>query len=95
MIGTLLLYILICYGITTVLTQSYILKPIRPKHKFFHCYMCVGFWVGFTLCVFNNFSALINFDFKYFDIILMSFLSSGTSYFLGMLIDDEGLRIKK
>ena len=91
----LLLFILSSFGITTILTKSYILSSIRPKYKFFHCNMCMGFWVGVILTVFNQYTTLFNFDLNLLNLIIMSSLVSGTSYFLGTLIDDEGLRISK
>jgi len=94
-LSELILFILSAYGITTILTKSYILAKIRPKYKFFHCNMCMGFWVGMILTVLNQYTMLFNFDLSLLSLIIMSGLASGTSYFLGVLIDDEGLRISK
>ena len=57
--------------------------------------MCMGFWVGMILTVLNQYTMLFNFDLSLLSLIIMSGLASGTSYFLGVLIDDEGLRISK
>ena len=89
------IYLLSCYSITNFLTKSYLLKKIRPSYVFFHCNMCVGFWVGIILIVFNRDFNLFSFDLNIIDIILMGFMSSGFSYMLGTLFDDDGLRISK
>lgn len=44
-----LVFILASYGCTQILTVGSIFKSIRPEHHFFHCAMCMGFWVGITL----------------------------------------------
>jgi len=48
----LLLFYLGCYGLTTLIVQSVIFRPIRNFfkkgfiHKLLNCMMCTGFWVG-------------------------------------------------
>jgi len=78
---------------TMTLVYGKIFEKIRPKHHFFHCTMCTGFWVGVVV---NFLMYLLNkniFD----SIIIGSFLagcvSSGTSYFLSKIVLDEGFRI--
>lgn len=47
-------YILGCYGLTTIIVQSKIMKPFRMFFKknvpfifkLLNCMMCTGFWVG-------------------------------------------------
>ncbi len=90
----LLAFILACYGMTMVLVYSKIFEKIRPKHHFFHCTMCVGFWVGIFV---NTLMLLLDMDF-FNDFIIGSFLSgcisSGTSYLISRMADDDGLTIK-
>lgn len=51
---SLVYFIFICYGLTSIVVQSKIFKPFREivktKSKFFgsllHCMMCFSFWVG-------------------------------------------------
>lgn len=51
------LFCLVAWGITEILTTSYLLEPVRDfvaRHSGFfgtlvNCVMCVGFWVGFFL----------------------------------------------
>ena len=54
-----LLWILVSFGITTILSISKIFKPVREyvKNKsafwgdMLACSMCTGFWVGAFLCI--------------------------------------------
>ena len=91
----LLYFILVAYGLTQVLCFSKILAPIRPKHHFFSCPMCVGFWVGVFLWGVNPLTELFTFGHNPMDAFLLGCLSSGTSYALGMIICDEGIQIRK
>lgn len=81
----LLAFILASYGMTMILVYGKIFDVIRPKHHFFHCTLCMGFWVG----IFN--SLLINLKFNFF---IAGCISAGTSYFLSRIIDDDGIIIK-
>jgi|TARA_Y100000296_G_scaffold58513_1_gene67415 hypothetical protein len=88
-----LVYFILCaYGLTFILVYGSIFDKIRPKYKFFHCPLCVGFWVGVFLWSVNGFTELFTFDYNYVNALLLGCLSSGTSYALSMLIDDFGLR---
>lgn len=80
----LVLFTLACYGATQILVYGRVFDRIRPKAHFFHCTMCVGFWVGL-------FVALFFFSINPF---LGACVSSGTSYALNVLFGDEGLNIK-
>jgi hypothetical protein len=59
-----LYYIMGCYGLTTILVQSKIFKPVRESFKesvpFIHslltCMMCTGFWVGVLITILFRFS---------------------------------------
>jgi len=94
----LLLFILICYGMTMILVYGSIFNLIRPKEgffgKLFKCTMCTGFWVGIIV---NLLMFLINKDI-FNSILLGSFLSgcisSGTSYLLSRIVDDDGIAVK-
>ena len=94
----LLTFILGAYGLTQILVYGSILKPIRPTKgklgELFHCPMCMGFWVGFFLCVISPFTPLFTFEPNFVTPILLGCLSSGTSYILCQVFDDEGIKIK-
>ena len=81
----LLTFLLACYGMTMILVYGKVFKAIRPKYHMFHCTMCMGFWVG----VFNSF--LLDLPFNFF---IAGCVSSGASYLLSKLIDDDGITIK-
>lgn len=82
-----LVLLLACYGATTILVSGRIFNAIRPQARFFHCPLCVGWWVGLVLTFLSG-------EREWFRLFCWAFASSGTSYFLGMLVDDDGLRIK-
>ena len=88
----LLYFILSCYGLTQILVFSTIFEKVRPAHHFFHCPMCVGFWVGVLLLILNPFTELFIFDVTLINALLLGWLSSGTSYALCMLISDGGFQ---
>lgn len=94
----LLTFILVAYGLTQILVYGSILNSIRPTKgklgELFHCPMCMGFWVGFFLCVISPFTPLFTFEPNFVTPILLGCLSSGTSYILCQVFDDEGIKIK-
>jgi len=55
-----LIWSLVCFGITFSITHSQVFEPVRRlaykihEHVafFFHCPMCMGFWVGLCLGAF-------------------------------------------
>lgn len=91
-----LIYFILCaFGLTLILVYGSIFNKIRPKHKFFHCPMCIGFWVGVFLFGINGYTELFTFDYNIVNLFLLGCLSSGTSYVLNMLIGDNGFRHEK
>ena len=98
----LLLFILIAYGLTQILVYSDmpILKKLRPTKesyrgygKVFHCPMCMGFHVGWFLCILSPWTELITFDATLVNAFMLGCLSSATSYVLNMVFSDEGIMI--
>ena len=88
-----LVYFILCsYGLTQILVFSTLAEKIRPKHHFFHCPMCVGFWVGVFLLLLNPFTELFPFAVTVVNALLLGWLSSGTSYVLCMRISDGGFQ---
>ncbi len=98
----LLTFILACYGMTMVVVHSKILGSVREKiHRLniellsymIRCTMCMGLHIGIfvNILMYSINMSLFN------DIIVGSFLSgcisSGTSYFLSKLADDDGLLV--
>ena len=88
----LLYYILCSYGITQILVYSRIFNSLRPTAHFFHCPMCVGFWVGVLLMFLSPFTELFTFDVSLTNGLLLGSLASATSYTLCVIISDGGIQ---
>jgi len=89
-----LLYFILCsFGLTSILVYGKILDRIRPKQCFFHCPACMGFWVGVLLFCVNGYTELFTFDYNLINALLLGWLSSGTSYVLSTLFNDNGLKV--
>ena len=90
----LLWFVLTSYVLTQILVYGKIFDRVRPDHTFFHCPMCVGFWVGVFLCIINPFTELFIFELSVVNFFICGWLSSGTSYLLSALIDDNGFKME-
>ena len=90
----LLVFILACYGFTQMVIAGRIFDRIRPKHYYFTCAMCVGFAVGILCFLAFWFCGWSLFPNPYVGSFLYGCLSSGTSYVLCKIFDDDGLQIK-
>ena len=92
-----LIFILASFGLTKILVSGNIFKRIRPKNKFFHCSLCMGFWVGLLIYILFFFSGQILFYKSLIGVIAGAFIfgwiSSGTSYLLDKVIGDNGISI--
>ena len=91
----LLYFVLSAYGLTQILTYARIFDRVRPSYYFFHCPMCIGFYVGWFLWAINEYTELFTFDYSIATAFLLACISSGTSYVLDMIFGDEGINIKK
>ena len=94
-----LIYFILCaYGLTYILVYGSIFNAFRPTTgklgELAHCPLCVGFWVGVFLWSINCFTELFTYDYNFVNALLLGWLSSGTSYFLSMLLDDFGLKFR-
>jgi len=94
-----LIYFILCaYGMTYILIYGSIFNPIRPKKgqlgQLFKCPLCMGFWVGVFLWSINHFTELFTYDYNLVNALLLGSLSSGTSYFLSMILDDFGFKFR-
>ena len=89
---SLLYFGLACYGITSILVYGKIFDTLRPSHHFFHCPMCIGFWVGVFLMLLNQHTELFTYTISLTNALLLGGISSGVSYVLSMLFGDEGIR---
>ena len=93
----LLYFILVSSGLTQILVYGKIFDSLRPKKgwlgQLFSCPMCTGFWSGVFLWVTNDYTELFNYDFSMLTGLFLGCLSSGTSYILSALFNDEGIAI--
>lgn len=94
-----LVYFILCaYGMTYILLYGSIFNPIRPKKgklgELFKCPLCLGFWVGVFLWSINYFTELFTYDYNFINALLLGSLSAGSSYFLSMILDDFGLKLR-
>jgi hypothetical protein len=90
----LLLFVLAAYGLTQIIVFGSIFNKIRPRHHFFHCPMCVGWWVGLFLWAINRYTELFIFDYSIASAFLLACISSGTSYVLNVIFGDDGINFK-
>jgi hypothetical protein len=94
----LIYFVLVAYGLTQMLVHGSIFDLIRPtKGKLgdlFRCSMCLGFWVGILVYGLSFYTELFIFELNVVNPFLLGWLSSGTSYILSQLFDDEGIKIK-
>ena len=88
-----LVYFILCaFGLTNILVYGSIFNKIRPENHFFHCPVCIGFWVGAFLLGTNHLTELFMFEYTVYNAFVLGCLSSGTSYILAMLVGDKGVR---
>jgi len=90
----LIYFILAAYGLTQILVYGKIFNKIRPSYHFFHCPMCIGWWVGLFLWAINQYTELFTFEYSIATAFLLACVSSGTSYVLDMIFGDEGINLK-
>jgi hypothetical protein len=91
----LLTFILACYGATSILTTGTIFEPVRArlKWKFLRCSQCMGFWVGAVAYVAFYFTGIDLFTDLFVGTFVFACISSGTSYLLSSVVDDEGFKL--
>jgi len=92
-----LIYFILCaFGMTQILVYGTIFNSFRPSKEkfagFFHCPMCIGFWVGVFLCGINPHTELFTFEVSAVNAFLLGCISSCTSYALSMTFGDWGIR---
>lgn len=85
MLVDLISFMLASYGMTMIIVYGKIFDKIRPDWHIFKCTMCTGWWVG-----------LITWFFIYppFGLLAAPFISSGASYLLSKIVNDEGIVVK-
>ena len=93
----LLMFVLASYGLTLILLYGSIFNSIRPKNgklgELFKCPLCMGFWTGVFILFISSWSELFTYEVNLVNLLIMGWLSSGTSYFLDMVVDDSGIKL--
>ena len=96
----LLHFILAAYGMTFIIIHGSIFNKIRPKcnawgglGRLFHCHLCMGFWVGVFLWGISPYTELFNFDYTCVNAFICACISAGTSYLLGVMVNDFGIKV--
>ena len=97
----LLWFILASYGLTFLVVNASIFNFIRPSKewlwgfgKLFHCPLCFGFHAGWFFFAINRWTELFTFEYTLANFLICGCVGSGTSYFLSMIVDDDGINIK-
>ena len=92
-------FVLIAHGLTQILVYGKIFDEIRPSSGWFgnllSCPMCTGFWSGVFLWGTNNYTELFSYDLSLLSGFSLGCLSSGTSYMLSVVFDDDGFKISR
>ncbi len=92
----LLCFVLACFGMTQIIVYGKIFDKLRPTQgwlgQLLSCTMCTGFWVGLIMYGISFNTELFNFNKGLTTGFVLGCLSSGTSYVLSALFDDEGIR---
>jgi len=91
---SLIYFMLAAYGFTQILVYGKVFEKVRPTSHFFHCSMCVGWWVGIFLWAINAHTELFTFDYSITTAFLLACVSSGTSYIGNMIFGDQGINFK-
>lgn len=91
------MFVLASYGLTLILLYGSIFNSVRPKNgkaaELFKCPLCMGFWTGIFILFISQWSELFTYELNCANILILGWLSSGTSYFLDMIVDDHGFKI--
>ena len=93
----LLYFVLASYGLTQILVYGNIFNKVRPTEGWFgellSCPMCTGFWVGVLLFGINGYTELFTYEYNLANLLILGWLSSGTSYILNVIFCDNGIQI--
>ena len=93
----LIYFVLAAYGLTQILVYGSIFNKVRPTKGWFgellSCPMCTGFWVGVLLFGINGWTELFTYEYNLVNLLILGWLSSGTSYIFNMVFSDKGIQI--
>ena len=86
---------------TSIIVYSHLFETTRKKIsdwsnrlcELVNCPMCIGFWSGVFLWGINKYTELFTFDYTLANAFILGWLSSGTCYLMGVLVNDFGFKI--
>jgi len=88
----LIAFILLCWGITNVLVNSKLFKPLRDRlqpvpfiGQMSHCTMCMGWWVGLAVSALGMDVTDIGYDYR-LEYVADAFVSSGTCWIIHVVL---------
>lgn len=55
----------------------------------------MGFWTGVLILLISPWSGLFTYEVNLVSLLIMGWLSAGTSYFLDMIVDDCGFKVTR
>lgn len=55
----------------------------------------MGFWTGVLILLISPWSGLFTYEVNLVSLLIMGWLSAGTSYFLDMIVDDYGFKVTR
>ena len=86
--GDLIAFVLVCWGITNILVNSKLFKPLRDRLKpvpflgqMIYCTMCMGWWVGLAVSCLGMNITEVSYDYR-LEFIADAFVSSGTCWII-------------
>lgn len=90
-----IIFLLSSYGLTQILVYGKIFEKVREKINLYltKCPMCMGTYVGFLNFILFWISGIKLFPNFIVGILLFGWISSGVSYVLCNLFDDNGIKI--
>lgn len=91
----LLLFLLICWGMTQIITTGKIFEPIRNylNLEVLRCSMCMGMWVGIIIFLGFWFCGIQLFPNIYIGSFFFGCISSAVSFFLMSVVKEDGIHI--
>jgi len=88
-----ILFILTSTSLTSILVWGHVFDRIRPDEKFFHCCQCVGFHSGWAVYIIFYFADIVLPGHPIIAWFVYALISSGTSYAMNAIVDDNGIKI--
>ena len=90
----LIYFILSTYGLYLLISIiNY--RYIKKDYRVLNCPYCLGFWIGLVLFLLNGCTDLFTFDVTIFNTLLIAFIGGASTYILGVIVDDNGIKIDK